>query len=101
MEYLIMAILLHNLLARAPRLNDADAVTRLLIECETVEDGVSIYTQEDLLTEWQKPNFNLATDAWVIATTKGQLVGYASTSVDKEHVSISMKISVHPDYRGR
>ena len=95
-----MTILLHNLLARAPKLNDADAVTKLLIACEIVEDGVSHYTEEDLLATWQKPGFNLATDARVIVTNKGQLVGYVSI-VDQQHVLIDMKAYVHPDYRGR
>lgn len=95
-----MTILLHNLLARAPKLNDADAVTKLLITCEIVEDGVSHYTEEDLLATWQKPGFNLATDARVIVTNKGQLVGYVSI-VDQQHVLIDMKAYVHPNYRGR
>src|SRR5256885_6377636 len=95
-----MTILLHNLLARAPKLNDADAVTKLLIACEIVEDGVSHYTEEDLLATWQKPGFNLVTDARVIVTNKGQLVGYVSI-VDQQHVLIDMKAYVHPNYRGR
>src|SRR5437763_534245 len=44
-----MTILLHNLLARAPKMNDADAVTKLLVACNIVDDGVSHYTEEELL----------------------------------------------------
>lgn len=95
-----MTILLHNLLARAPKLNDADAVTKLLIASDIVDDGVSHYTEEDLLATWQKPGFNLATDAKVIVTNKGQIVGYVSVT-DFKHVRIDMKACVHPDYRGR
>jgi len=93
-----MAILLHNLLARAPKLQDADAVARLLTECD--EDGASHYTEEDLLADWQKPGFTLATDAKVILTNKGQLVGYVGIWYS-EHVRIEMKGRVHPQYRGR
>ncbi len=96
-----MAILLHNLAARAPKLNDAYAVTGLLIACDIVEDGVSHYTEEDLLAEWQKPGFNLATDAWAIITNKGQFVGYASTSWNNELMCVRMQACVHPSYHGR
>lgn len=95
-----MTILLHNLLARAPKLSDADAVTKLLIANDIVDDGVSHYTKEDLLATWQKPGFNLTTDAKVIVTNKGQLVGYVGVT-DFKHVQIDLKACVHPDYRGR
>ena len=95
-----MTILLHNLLARAPRLSDVDAVTKLLIACDIAEAAVSHSTEEDVLCDWQQPGFNLATDAWVIVTNKGQLVGYASIR-DDEHVHIDMQVSVHPSYRSR
>src|SRR5437870_10902127 len=95
-----MAILLHNLLARAPKLQDANAIATLLRVCDAAENGVSHYTEEDLLSDWQQPGFNLASDAWIIVTNKGQLVGYASIR-DSEHVQIDMQVSVHPSYRGR
>ena len=98
-----MAVLLHNLSARAPGLADLESVTRLLIACDTVEDGLSNYTEEDLRSKWQQPGFTPDKDAWVIVTTKGQLVGYASVWLDPqgqdEH--IEMYIRVHPEYCGR
>lgn len=95
-----MTILLHNLLARAPKLNDVDPVTKLLVACDFADDGVSYYTKEDLLATWQKPGFNLATDAKVIVNNKGQIVGYVSID-NYKHVCIDVKASVHPNYRGR
>jgi len=95
-----MTILLHNLLARAPRLSDVDAVTKLLIACDIAEAAVSHSTEEDVLCDWQQPGFDLASDARVIITNKGQLVGYASIH-DSQHVHIDMQVSVHPSYRGR
>ena len=95
-----MAILLQNLLARAPRLNDLSDVTRLLIVCDIIEDGMSDYTQEELLADWQRPGFNLDTDAWIIITNKGQLVGFADVwSCD--YTQIDMKVRVHPEFLGR
>lgn len=95
-----MAILLQNLLARAPRLNDLSDVTRLLIVCDIIEDGMSDYTEEELLADWQRPGFNLDTDAWVIITNKGQLVGFADVwSCD--YTQVNMRIRVHPEFLGR
>ena len=96
-----MAVLLHNLSARAPRLADLEAVTGLLIACDTVEDGLSDYTKEDLHSKWQKPGFKLEQDAWVIVTIKGQFVGYASVWLDLLDGCIEMDIRVHPQYTGR
>ncbi|MEO8973182.1 MAG: GNAT family N-acetyltransferase [Ktedonobacteraceae bacterium] len=98
-----MAVLLHNLSARTPGLVDLEPVTRLLIACDIVEDGLSDYTKEDLRSKWQKPGFTLDKDAWVIVTTKGQFVGYASVWLDPQGQGgrIDMYIRVHPEYCGR
>jgi GNAT superfamily N-acetyltransferase len=100
MEKLSMAILLQNLMARVPRLSDLETVTRLLVACDMVEDGMSDYTEEELLADWRRPGFSLDTDAWVIVTNKGQLVGYADVWC-YDYVQISMRIRVHPEYLGR
>jgi GNAT superfamily N-acetyltransferase len=104
-----MAVLLHNLSARPPRLADLESVTELLVACDIVEDGLSDYTKEDLRSEWQQPGFKLDKDAWVIVTTKGQFVGYASVWLDSQTSDkaeqpdgqIAMYIRVHPEYTGR
>ncbi len=98
-----MAVLLHNLSARAPSLADLEPVTRLLIACDIVEDDVSDYTEEDLRSKWQRPGFTPDKDAWVIVTTKGQFVGYASVWLDSQGQDgrIEMYIRVHPEYVGR
>jgi GNAT superfamily N-acetyltransferase len=100
MEKSSMAILLQNLVARPPSLNNLSDVTRLLIACDIIEDGMSDYTEEELLADWQRPGFNLETDAWVITTTKGQIVGFADVwSCD--YTSINMRVRVHPESLGR
>lgn len=95
-----MAILLQNLVARPPSLNDLSDVTRLLIACDIIEDGMSDYTEEELLADWQRSGFNLETDAWVITTTKGKIVGFADVwSCD--YTPINMRVRVHPESLGR
>jgi GNAT superfamily N-acetyltransferase len=100
MEKLSMAILLQNLLARAPSLNYLSDVTRLLIACDVVEDGMSDYTEEELFADWQRPGFSLDTDAWIISTYKGQLVGFADLWMC-DCTKINMRVRVHPEFLGR
>ncbi len=95
-----MAILLHNLLARAPKLNDLGEVTKLLIAEDIAEDGVSDYTEEDILADWHRSGFTMDADAWVIVTHKGQYVGYADVW-SSDYAQIEMRVRVHPAYRGR
>ena len=63
-----MTILLRNLSARTPKLSDAEAIATLLTICDALEGGLSRYTEEEILTTWQQPNFTLATDALIIVT---------------------------------
>ena len=95
-----MAVLLKNLTARPPTTEDLAALSELLCSCECNEDSMAGSTLEELLSEWQRADFHLANDAWVIVTTKGQIVGFACVW-HEEHTRISTFISVHPDYRGR
>ena len=95
-----MAISLQNLVARSPRLKDLSDITRLHIACDVVEDGMSDYTEEELFAEWQRPGFNLDTDAWIITTNKGQLVGYADLFTS-DYTQINMRVRVHPEFLGR
>lgn len=95
-----MAILLHNLLARSPKLNDLGAVTKLLIAEDIAQDGMSDYTEEDLLADWHRTGFNMDVDAWIVVTNKGQHVGYADVW-SSDYAQIEMRVRVHPAYRGR
>jgi ribosomal protein S18 acetylase RimI-like enzyme len=117
-----MAVLLKNLLARAPKTEDLEAISELVIACDTAEFGVADSTMEDLLSNWQQSGFNLAADAWVILrssgvsearrdsgvsqadkshiTTKEQLVAFACVW-HRDHEQIYTLICVHPEYRNR
>jgi len=95
-----MAVLLKNLTARTPNTEDLAALTELVSLCENSEDGMAGSTLEELLSTWQQPDFHLANDAWVIVTTRGQIVGLACVW-HEEHACIATFICVHPDYRNR
>ena len=58
-----MAVLLKNLLARSPKLEDMVAITELIKACDVDEYGIADSTMEDLSSNWHQPGFNLATDA--------------------------------------
>ncbi|HXR65226.1 MAG TPA: GNAT family N-acetyltransferase [Ktedonobacteraceae bacterium] len=100
MELLTMAVLLKNLTARTPNTEDLAALSELVRSCESSADSMAGSTLEELLSEWQRPDFHLANDAWVIVTTRGQIVGFAGVW-HEEHTRISTFICVHPDYRNR
>jgi GNAT superfamily N-acetyltransferase len=100
MEKQTMAVYLQNLSAREPQMRDLEAVTHLVSLSDIAEYGVSDCTKEDILVIWNRPGFQLKTDAWVIVTKKEQLVGYAVVW-HEQYACIYMKIVVHPDYRRR
>ena len=95
-----MLALLRNLLARAPAMDDLDAVTSLVMVCDIADHGLSDNTREEVHSDWQRSGFILKTDAWVIVTTSGQFVGYACVW-QSEPAHIQMFACVHPAYCGR
>ena len=61
-----MPAILRNLVARAPKMEDLEAVTELLLACDMGDDAVSASAKEDLLRQWRRADCNVKTDAWVI-----------------------------------
>lgn len=95
-----MAVLLKNLVARSPQVEDLEALSELLAACEDAEGSAAGHSLEDVLSYWQRPDFHLATDAWVIVTTQGQIVGFACVW-HEDHVQVTTFLCVHPGYRQR
>lgn len=95
-----MAVLLKNLVARLPNTKDLDAIAALVVACEGAEHGMVGSSWEDLLDHIQRPDFRLATDAWVIVTTGRQIVGFACVW-HEEYTLISTFLCVDPEYRNR
>ncbi len=95
-----MAVLLKNLLARSPRMEDLISITELIQACDVDEYGLVDSTMEDLASYWNQPGFNLDTDAWVIVTNKGQAVGF-SCVWHRDYEQVFTFVCVHPGYRGR
>ena len=95
-----MVVRLHNLAARPPELNDLEAVTELIVACERADVGIAAVSEEEVENNWQASGFTLGTDAWVIVTKRGQIVGYADVRRSGGYQLTSL-LRVHPDYLGR
>jgi GNAT superfamily N-acetyltransferase len=81
-------------------MEDVQAVTALMVQCDAAEFGIADPMEEDVQKNWQALGFDLKTDAWVIVTRAGQIVGYGDVRQNEEG-QLSFAIYVHPDYRGR
>jgi ribosomal protein S18 acetylase RimI-like enzyme len=95
-----MPAMLRNLLARAPNMDDLEAVAELRMASDLADYGMPDSTEQDILVDWQRSGFNLNTDAWVVVTTDGLFVGYASMW-HSEYLRFHTFACVHPAYRGR
>jgi GNAT superfamily N-acetyltransferase len=95
-----MVVRLHNLAARPPELSDLEAVTELIVACERADAGIAAVSEEEIENNWQAPGFVLRSDAWVIVTKRGQIVGYADVRRSGGYQLTSL-LRVHPDYLGR
>ncbi len=80
---------------RAPRQDEAQAVTDLIIACDIHELGAPDFELDDLMTDWNMPGFDRELDAAVVEED-GRLVAYAAF-IRNDY----MDIYVHPDYRNR
>ncbi len=80
---------------RAPRQDEAQAVTDLVIACDIHELGAPDFELDDLLTDWNMPGFELAEDA-VVVEDDGRLVAY-SAFIRNDYVDVY----VHPEHRHR
>jgi len=83
------------LTTRAPRPDEAQAVTDLVIACDIHELGEPDFELDDLLTDWHMPGFDLERDA-VVVVDGDRIVAYA-VFVRNDYVDVY----VHPDSRGR
>ena len=80
---------------RAPRPDEAQAITDLVIACDVAESGEPDFELDDLLTDWHMPGFDLAKDAVVVLDGE-RIVAYGSF-VRGDYVDVY----VHPAYRNR
>lgn len=85
---------------RAPTADDLDAVADVLLADQRA-DGVEPTIDAHFLRQiWGRPDFDLATDAWVVTDGDGTVVGYGQVRHDEPDLVGSWGV-VHPGRRGR
>lgn len=91
-----------SLSLRAVQWTDLNAVAQLIYDvCEADGDTTVAVTPEELKNEWDAPGFNLETDAFLVETKDGRVVGYEEFDNEKDHVQLYADGYVHPEFRGR
>jgi mycothiol synthase len=90
-----------NWIIHPPVMADLDAVVDLINTCARADIGTDNITPARLRTLWTDERFQLATDAWIVATRDGRLAGYADFGDEEPPETYQMSGYVHPDYGGR
>jgi len=72
------------LTTRAPRPDEAQAVTDLVIACDIHELGEPDFELDDLLTDWHMPGFDLERDAVVVVD--GDRIDLLVPSMHADHL---------------
>ena len=83
-----------GLASRSLTWSDLDAAVSVIAASEEATQGVVDITAEDVRSDWERPSFDLSSDA-VVVTDAGRIVAYAEVFFGRAWVHI------HPDHRGR
>jgi mycothiol synthase len=94
MAYVVKLELPGGFATRAPTRSDRDAVVSVIAASEEATQGVVDVTAEDVRSDWERPSFDLSSDA-VVVTDAGRIVAYA------EVFSARAWVRVHPDHCGQ
>ena len=80
---------------------DLNAVTQLIYDvCEADGDTTVAVTPDELKHEWKNEGFKLETDAFLVETKEGRVVGYEEFGNEKDHYQLHADGYVHPDFKG-
>lgn len=90
-----------ELLLRPVQWADRDAVAQLIYDvCEADGDTTVAVTPEELGHEWKNEGFTLETDAFLVQTRDGRVVGFEEFGNEKDHFQLHADGYVHPEYKG-
>lgn len=91
-----------ELVIRAPTLDDVAAVAEMFNACSLKDVGVATVTPDEVRRWWTiASDFDLATDAWLVMTLDGRVVGYTDLWFPAPHRRFYSMGTVHPDFRER
>lgn len=95
-------ILAPHLSVRHASLEDVEAVAQLLNDHSIAVSGQPDTNVDELLSEWESPNFNIETDAIVVTTESERIVGYISVwNILPPYVRNFAFGCTHTDYYGQ
>lgn len=81
---------------------DLNAVAQLIYDvCEVDGDVTVAVTPDELKNKWQSEGFKLETDAFLVETENGRVVGYEEFGDMQDHYSLNTDGYVHPEFVGR
>lgn len=89
-----------HLTVRAPTRDEMPAIFALIRASDLDVFGRTDYTYEELQRDWGGPEFDPATDTWVVAEPDGRLIGYAHCSNHGHFRNFGMGVT-HPDHYGQ
>lgn len=81
---------------RATRRDDAEPVLALMHAADTVNMGEPDTTLDDLLSDWDRSDFDIDTGSRVVLDTEGRVVGYVGTYVESPD-ELAADVYAHPD----
>jgi mycothiol synthase len=91
-----------SLRLRAATRADVHPVADLIYSvCEADGDVTVATTPENLEHAWREDGFNPETDAFVVQTADGRIVGYEELANEQSFAHFSADGYVHPDFKGR
>lgn len=93
---------IHNYVIRATRPADAGAVARMINANKRAVIGRDAISVEELISDWEAPEFDLVHDTRVVLTSDGDLIAYGEFY--RSHgsaIRLGTSVHVHPDYWGR
>jgi len=86
---------------RPPRPEDTAAVADLMNACSMDDIGMPDMDAATVERWWRQPGFDPSTDAWVVETGDGRIVGYAQVESDGSGGDLQVDGYTHPSYMGR
>ncbi len=96
------ALLDPDLSLRNAQWADLEPVAQLILDvCTHDGDPAIAVSAEDLREEWETPGFTLETDAWVVTTSDGRVVGFEEFVNRYAHASLQGDGYVHPEFMGK
>ena len=89
-----------DLIVRAPREDELEAICELLNACDVADCGQFDSPLDQLRSQWASTDFNPETDSWVAVVPGERIVGFAALE-PYQFIRVNSHVRIHPDYRGQ